>query len=118
VKPTMGRILIVDDELFIRRILASNLRLEDHEIVEACGVTEARRVLVEESLDAVITDQKLSDGEGLEVLAVARETNPALSVVFLTAGCLRLHHQAFRAGSPASYGSPRHRAHATFARER
>jgi two-component system, NtrC family, response regulator HydG len=81
----MGRILIVDDEPNIRRILASNLRQENHEIIEAGGVTEARRVLAEESLDAVITDQKMSDGEGLDVLAVARDTAPALSVVFLTA---------------------------------
>src|SRR6266850_8120024 len=84
-KPTMGRILIVDDELHMRRILASNLRQENHEIIEASGVAEARRALLEESLDAVITDQKMSDGEGLDVLAVARETAPALSVVFLTA---------------------------------
>jgi two-component system response regulator HydG len=81
----MARILIVDDELHIRRILASNLRQENHEIIEAGGVAEARRALLEESLDAVITDQKMSDGEGLDVLAVARETAPALSVVFLTA---------------------------------
>src|ERR1700720_214337 len=81
----MGRILVVDDEPSIRRILASNLRLENHEIIEAGGVTAARRVMVEESLDAVITDQKMSDGDGLDVLAVVRETAPALSVVFLTA---------------------------------
>jgi two-component system response regulator HydG len=81
----MGRILIVDDELYIRRILASNLKQENHEIIQAGGVAEARRALLEESLDAVITDQKMSDGEGLDVLAVARETAPALSVVFLTA---------------------------------
>ena len=81
----MGRILIVDDELHMRRILASNLRQENHEIIEASGVAEARRALLEESLDAVITDQKMSDGEGLDVLAVARETSPALSVVLLTA---------------------------------
>jgi two-component system, NtrC family, response regulator HydG len=82
---TMGRILIVDDELHMRRILASNLRQENHEVIEAGGVTDARRALLEESLDAVITDQKMSDGEGLDVLAAARETAPALSVVFLTA---------------------------------
>src|SRR6266478_2109826 len=80
-----GRILIVDDEPYMRRILASTLRLENHEIIDASSVTEARRILLEESLDAVITDQKMSDGEGVDVLAVAREMAPPLSVVFLTA---------------------------------
>ena len=39
----MGRILIVDDEPNMRRILASNLRLDHHQIWEAGGVEEAQR---------------------------------------------------------------------------
>src|SRR6516162_8705183 len=81
----MGRILIVDDEPHMRRILASNLKQENHRVLEVSGLADARRVLIEESFDAVITDQKMRDGEGLDVLAIARETDPALSVVFLTA---------------------------------
>ena len=81
----MARILIVDDEPSMRRILASNLRQEGFEVLEAAGVAAARGVLVEDSLDAVITDQKMSDGEGLEVLAAAREADPTVAVVFLTA---------------------------------
>ena len=38
----MARILIVDDEPHMRRILASNLRQDKHEIAEAAGVEEAR----------------------------------------------------------------------------
>jgi len=69
----------------MRRILASNLKQENHRVLEVSGLADARRVLIEESFDAVITDQKMRDGEGLDVLAIARETDPALSVVFLTA---------------------------------
>jgi len=81
----MSRILVVDDEPHMRRILASNLKQEHHQTVEASGLDDARRALTEESFDAVITDQKMLDGEGLDVLALARETDSALSVVFLTA---------------------------------
>lgn len=81
----MGRILIIDDEPNMRRILASDLRSEGHEVIEAAGVGEAKRILAERKLDALVTDQKLDDGEGLDVLAAAREIDPALSVVFLTA---------------------------------
>ena len=81
----MARILIVDDEPHMRRILASNLRQEKHEIWEASGVTEARRALADYDYDVVFTDQKMPDGEGLAVLAAAHETDPALSVIFLTA---------------------------------
>jgi DNA-binding NtrC family response regulator len=81
----MAKILIVDDEPGLRRILATNLAQEGYEILEASGVAEARHLLAEEILDAVITDQKMRDGAGLDVLACARGEDPALSVVFLTA---------------------------------
>ena len=41
----MGRILLVDDEASMRRILAFNLRQDQHEIWEASGVQEAQRAL-------------------------------------------------------------------------
>ena len=41
----MGRILIVDDEANMRRVLVSNLRQDNHELSEAAGVDEARRLI-------------------------------------------------------------------------
>jgi DNA-binding NtrC family response regulator len=81
----MGRILIVDDEPHMRRILASTLSLDRHVSTEAGGLSEARAHLDAEDFDAVFTDQKMRDGEGLDVLAAVREADPTLSVVFLTA---------------------------------
>ena len=81
----MSRILIVDDERNMRKILTSNLAQDQHVITEAAGVAEARAHLSASQFDAVITDQKMPDGEGLQVLACARELDPSLSVVFLTA---------------------------------
>lgn len=96
----MGKILVVDDEPHMRRILASNLRQEFHEVSEAAGVGEARRALVDSAFEAVITDQKMADGEGLEVLPAARETDAALSVVFLTAfATIELAVESMRRGA-------------------
>lgn len=81
----MSRILIVDDERNMRKILASNLAQDKHMVTEAAGLAEARAYLAANQFDAVITDQKMPDGQGLEVLAYARDLDPALSVVFLTA---------------------------------
>ena len=81
----MSRILIVDDERNMRRILASNLAQDKHSVTEAAGLAEARACLSTNQFDAVITDQKMLDGQGLDVLACARDLDPALSVVFLTA---------------------------------
>ena len=96
----MGKILIVDDEPHMRRILASNLKHEGHEVIEAAGVNDARRALSEFRFDAVVTDQKMSDGEGLDVLIAAHETDSALSVVLLTAfATIELAVESMRRGA-------------------
>ncbi len=81
----MGRILIVDDEPSMRRILASNLRQDQHQIWEAAGVREAQHSLAANDFDVVITDQRMPDGDGLAVLAAAQENDPTLPVIILTA---------------------------------
>lgn len=81
----MGRILLVDDEPNMRRILASNLRLDQHQVSEADGVEAAQHSLAANDFDVVITDQKMPDGEGLTVLASAQENDPTLPVIMLTA---------------------------------
>jgi DNA-binding NtrC family response regulator len=96
----MGKILIVDDEPHMRRILASNLGHEGHEVVQAAGVNEAQRALAEIRFDVVITDQKMADGEGLDVLIAAHEIDAALSVVLLTAfASIELAVESMRRGA-------------------
>ena len=96
----MGRILIIDDEPSMRRILASNLRQDQHLIWEASGVEEAQRSLAANDFDAVITDQKMPDGEGLAVLHSAHENDPTLPVILLTAvATIELAVEAMRQGA-------------------
>ena len=80
----MGRILIVSDEPNVRQTLASNLRRDGHEIYEAIGVDDACSRLLANDFDAVLSAPKKED-DGLRVLNAARENDPSVSVVFLTA---------------------------------
>ncbi len=81
----MGRILIVDDEPHMRRVLAVNLRQQHYAVQECEGVKDARQFIWAEDFDVIITDQKMPDGQGLEVLAAALESDPAVSVIVITA---------------------------------
>jgi DNA-binding NtrC family response regulator len=96
----MGRILIVDDEPHMRRILASTLALDHHTSTEAAGVAEAKARLNSQEFDGVFTDQKLEDGDGLQVLAAVREVDPTLSVIFVTAfATIELAVESMRRGA-------------------
>ena len=96
----MGRVLIVDDEPNMRRVLAVNLRQDRHIVTECAGVREARRAISTEDLDVILTDQKMPDGEGLEVLAAALESDPTVSVAMITAfATIELAVESMRQGA-------------------
>lgn len=96
----MAKVLIVDDEPGMRRILAVNLRRDSHVLTEASGVVEALAMLAREDFDVVLTDQKMPDGTGLDVLRAVHEDDPTTSVIFLTAvGTLELAVESMRLGA-------------------
>lgn len=96
----MGKVLIVDDEPSMRRILSANLRQDAHVVVEADCAAAAIALLTREDFDVVITDQKMPGGSGMDVLRTVEETEPHTSVVFLTAvGTVELAVESMREGA-------------------
>lgn len=96
----MAKVLVIDDEPGLRRILEVNLRRDSHVVVEAAGVVEAVLLLKREDFDVVLTDQKMPDGNGLDVLHAVQEDDPTTSVIFLTAvGTLELAVESMRQGA-------------------
>jgi len=96
----MAKILVVDDEPGMRRILNVNLRRDSHVVVEASGATEALAFLKNQDFDVVLTDQKMPDGSGLDVVQAVHEDDPTTSVIFLTAvGTVELAVESMRRGA-------------------
>jgi len=81
----MATILLVDDEPSARVTLGLLLKRRGHTVQEADGVAAATKVLADAAFDVVITDLKMPDGEGLEVLQTARARHPDADVILLTA---------------------------------
>jgi DNA-binding NtrC family response regulator len=81
----MARILIVDDEPSMRRILATLLRDAGHDVLEADGVKTALNEARAGAFDLVLTDQKMRDGTGLELLAALTDLDASLPVILVTA---------------------------------
>ncbi len=96
----MGKVLITDDEPNMRRILNANLRMDSHVCVEAASAAEAIVLLSRDDFDVVITDQKMPGGTGMDVLRAVQESDPTISVIFLTAvGTVELAVESMRQGA-------------------
>lgn len=96
----MGKVLVVDDEQGIRRIISSNLRLDSHVVYDAENATAAINLLSRDTFDVVITDQKMPGGTGTDVLRAVQDTSPTTSVIFLTAvGTVELAVESMRLGA-------------------
>lgn len=96
----MAKVLIVDDEPGMRRILAVNLSKDSHVVVEAEGAAHAIALIAQQEFDVVLTDQKMPDGTGTDVLRAAHEDDPTTSVIFVTAvGTLELAVDSMREGA-------------------
>lgn len=96
----MGRILIVDDEPGIRRVIANDLRRSTHVTAEASGVAEAKAMFARSRYDTVLTDYTMRDGSGLDILRTVQEDDSTTSVIFLTAvGSIDLAVESMRKGA-------------------
>jgi len=97
----MAKILIVDDELSIRKALALSLSGDGHSVIEADSKNLALEKLREQSIDLVITDLFIpTDADGLEILQTCKERQPAAMIMMITAhGSIERAVEAVKAGA-------------------
>ena len=81
----MADILVVDDESSARSTLALLLRKRGHRVAEAPCVTEAVKILTDDTFDLIVTDLRMPDGTGLDVLRAVKAQNHDADVILLTA---------------------------------
>jgi DNA-binding NtrC family response regulator len=79
------RILIIDDEPSIRKVLAAHLQHDGYEVETACDGGEGISKIDSAQFHAVITDLKMPNIGGLEVLHWVGRNHPGLPVIIITA---------------------------------
>src|SRR5512136_2284890 len=79
-----AKILIVDDEGSVRALLAAVVKAEGFIFLEARDGEKALELVKSESPDLMLLDIRLPDINGMEVLRLAKEIDPDLSVIVLT----------------------------------
>lgn len=81
----MANLLIVDDELGMRQFLTHLFQREGHKVRVAESGSEAMTLLRSDPADLIISDVRMSDMNGIELLRSARELLPNVEVVMMTA---------------------------------
>jgi two-component system nitrogen regulation response regulator GlnG len=80
-----GRILVIDDDAAIRTVVGQALKRDGHRITTAATIAEAEVQLAANSPDVLISDVKLPDGNGLDLVERVVRAHPGLPVIVLSA---------------------------------
>lgn len=81
---TLGRLLIVDDEIELLNSLADKLAKQGYEIVRFSSPREALLALETQNFDLLLTDLMMPEMDGISLLQAARQLNPELACIVMT----------------------------------
>jgi DNA-binding NtrC family response regulator len=81
----MNNVLIVDDEAAMRAALEASFRRRGWRVQTAAGVSDALSKFRSEPSRLVVTDMRMTDGDGLQVMQGVRAFAPETPVILLTA---------------------------------
>ncbi len=96
----MANILIVDDEQSYRQLLTLVFEEQGNTIRTAMNGRQALDLLAAEPADVIISDVKMPDMDGIEMLRAVRETLPDLGVILMTAfASVETAREAFKLGA-------------------
>ena len=82
----MSRILVIDDELSIRRALRSILELAGHTVLDAPDGREGMALWRRESTDVVVTDIFMPESDGLQVLIEMKKVTTKPKIIAMSGG--------------------------------
>jgi DNA-binding NtrC family response regulator len=96
----METILIVEDKESMAKMLKETLESEGYNVISAVDGTDGIRLLKEERVDLVLTDLKLPQKGGIDVLKASKEENHLIPVIVMTAfGSVEVAVEAMKGGA-------------------
>jgi two-component system, NtrC family, response regulator HydG len=95
-----GKVLVVDDQRNMRTTLAMMLRGSGYDVEEAPDGAKGRELGATGAFDVVITDLRMGEYDGIEVLRAVKEAQPMTEVIVMTAyGTIESAVEAMRLGA-------------------
>ena len=81
----MGKVLIIDDENQLRKLLSRIIGLEGYEVLQADSCKSGMKQLVGADPEVVLCDVCLPDGNGVDLVMEMKKINPLVEIIMLTA---------------------------------
>lgn len=81
----MGKVLIIDDENQLRRLLSRIIGLEGYEVVQADSCKSGMKQLLITDPAVVLCDVRLPDGNGVDFVKEIKKVKPCAEIIMLTA---------------------------------
>ncbi len=82
----MARILIIDDDDNIIRLLNRILKNAGYDVIEAVNGREGLKVFKKDQIDLVITDIFMPEKEGMETVVELQMINPEIKIIAISGG--------------------------------
>ncbi len=79
------RVLVIDDESLVRRLLRKGLEQRGYEVTEAVDGRDAIRQLGQDDFDLVIADIVMPEQDGLEVIMFLKKNQPHVKIIAVSA---------------------------------
>ena len=96
----MQQVLVVDDEANIRKVLSAQIKAAGYEVLEATNGLEALALIQQGEIDAVISDLRMPQLDGLGLLKKVQEIEIAPPVIVITAhGSMTTAIEAMKLGA-------------------
>lgn len=81
----MKKILLIDDEEKLRKLMARIIELEQIEVFQAENATSGLKLLEKQYFDVIICDVKLPDANGVDLIPQIKKIQPLAEIILLTA---------------------------------
>lgn len=103
----MKKILIVEDDNFLNKLLAYNLIAEGYDVTSVLNARTAAETILQREFDLVVLDINLPDGNGFELCKLIKPQYPSTIVIFLTANDQESDQiRGYEAGAACHRGGP------------
>lgn len=95
-----GKVLIIDDESELRNLIRRLLELEGYNVMTAGNIKESLEVIKNNEINIVVSDVRLPDGNGLDLIPVLKNHSADTEIIILTAyGNIEDGVKAIKAGA-------------------